>query len=94
MGSGVAVQKDFFLAKIPISFWPYAAAALLIGAGSLITPEFGGLNHIMLLLGLASFVGLVAVGQTMVILLGGIDLSVSSTITMAGVVGLFKFDHP
>jgi ribose transport system permease protein len=59
---------------------------LLIGAGSLISPEFGGLNHIMLLLGLSSFVGLVAVGQTMVILLGGIDLSVSSTITMAGVV--------
>jgi ribose transport system permease protein len=86
MRSGVAAQKGLFLTKIPIFFWPYVAVVLLLGAASLVSREFGGFNHIMLLLGLASFTGLVAVGQTMVILLGGIDLSVSSTVTIAGVV--------
>lgn len=86
MRSGVVALKGFNVAKIPIFVWPYLAAVLLIGAGSLVSAEFGGANHILLLLGLASFTGLVAIGQTMVILLGGIDLSVSSTITMAGVV--------
>ncbi len=86
MRSNVAALKGFSLAKVPIFCWPYVAVVLLIGMGSFVSAEFAGPSHILLVLGLASFVGLVAVGQTMVILLGGIDLSVSSTITMAGVV--------
>ena len=86
MKSQMVAKYHFSLGRIPIFFWPYVAVLLLFGAGSLISAEFGGINHILLVLGLASFTGLVAVGQTMVILLGGIDLSVSSTITMAGVI--------
>lgn len=86
MKSDITVKRTFSLARIPLFFWPYLAVLLLFAAGSLISTQFGGLNHILLVLGLASFIGLVAVGQTMVILLGGIDLSVSSTVTMAGVI--------
>jgi ribose transport system permease protein len=86
MKGEIAAKHNVSLARIPIFFWPYVAVVLLFAGGSLISAEFGGLEHIFLVLGLASFTGLVAVGQTMVILLGGIDLSVSSTITMAGVI--------
>jgi ribose transport system permease protein len=35
----------------------------------------------------AAFLGIVAAGQTLVVLMGGIDLSVAAVVTMAGVVG-------
>lgn len=86
MKSDSVAKRDFSWSRIPIFFWPYFAVLLLFGASSLVSAEFAGVNHVLLVLGLSSFTGLVAVGQTLVIISGGIDLSVSSTITMAGVI--------
>lgn len=72
--------------RIPTQLWPYLAVALLIALGAIISPGFESPNHILLVLNLASFLGLVAAGQFLVILSGGIDLSVSSVVTLAGVV--------
>ena len=52
------------------------AAILLFVIGNLLRPGFAGLGSVEAVLVVASFVGLVAAGQTFVVLIGGIDLSV------------------
>jgi ribose transport system permease protein len=54
----------------------YTAVIALFVAGGIHTHEFLALNNITTLLLIASFVGFAAAGQTFVILIGGIDLSV------------------
>lgn len=56
--------------------YAYGAAALLFIIGEFARPGFASPNSIAAVLVIASFVGLVAAGQTFVILIGGIDLSV------------------
>jgi ribose transport system permease protein len=72
--------------RIPSSLWPYAAAFLLVVLGTIISRGFANPDHLLSILNLASFLGLVAAGQGLVILSGGIDLSVSSVMTLSGVV--------
>jgi ribose transport system permease protein len=69
-----------------IYIWPYVAVVILIGVGAAIASGFASFDHLLLILNLASFLGLVSIGQTVVILSGGIDLSVSAVVTIAGVV--------
>lgn len=54
----------------------YAAAILLFVAVSLYSPGFANPAHVATLVTLAAFIGIVAIGQTVVIIGGGIDLSV------------------
>jgi ribose transport system permease protein len=63
----------------------YAAALGLFIAGGIYRPSFVLPTNIATLLVLASFVGLAAAGQTFVILIGGIDLSVPWVLNAMGV---------
>ena len=54
----------------------YVAAILLFVAVSLYSPGFANPAHVATLITLAAFIGIVAIGQTVVIVGGGIDLSV------------------
>jgi ribose transport system permease protein len=54
----------------------YAAAFLLFVLVSLYSPGFAHPSHVATLITIAAFIGIVAIGQTMVIIGGGIDLSV------------------
>jgi ribose transport system permease protein len=54
----------------------YVAVIVLFIVGGIYRPSFLGLDNIGQLLLISSFVGIVAAGQTFVILIGGIDLSV------------------
>src|SRR6476659_8780555 len=54
---------------------------------ALATPNFFTLNNLPIVLREASFVGLVALGQTLVLLLGGIDLSVGAAAGLSSIVG-------
>lgn len=54
----------------------YAAAFALFALVSLYSPGFASPSHIASLVIVASFIGIVAIGPTMVIIGGGIDLSV------------------
>lgn len=54
----------------------YLAAILLFAVGQVVHPGFARLDSVTAVLTVASFVGLVAAGQTFVVLIGGIDLSV------------------
>jgi ribose transport system permease protein len=56
--------------------YAYLAAILLFVIGDIVHPGFARPASITAILTVASFVGLVAAGQTFVVLIGGIDLSV------------------
>lgn len=55
---------------------PYAGTVLLILGGSLFFPQMLGLGYLSQQLQIAAFLGVIAMGATVVILLGHIDLSV------------------
>jgi ribose transport system permease protein len=52
---------------------------------SVVRPGFGASGHLRYLLEIAAVVGLVAVGQTFVVISGGIDLSVAAIVTVSAV---------
>ena len=61
-------------------------ARTLIVLAERLAPGFASAGNILQLLKLASFLGLVALGQTMVMLVGGIDLSIAWVLTASAVV--------
>lgn len=63
------------------------ALALLL-VGELVRPGFADYNQITNILRIAAFLGIVAIGQTLVILAGGegIDLSVGAVVTLGAIV--------
>ena len=63
----------------------YIGLAVLFLLISLFSPGFADPNHVTTLLIVASFTGIVAIGQTVVITGGGIDLSVPWTLNCAAV---------
>jgi ribose transport system permease protein len=56
--------------------YAWCAAVLLFVIGNQVRPGFASFESVQAVLVVASFVGMVAAGQTFVILIGGIDLSV------------------
>jgi ribose transport system permease protein len=56
--------------------YAFIAGVVLFAIGQAVRPGFASFDGIRAILVVASFVGLVAAGQTFVILIGGIDLSV------------------
>lgn len=62
-----------------------AAAVVLFLLGNLVRPGFASPASISAILVVASFVGMVAAGQTFVILIGGIDLSVPWVLNAAAI---------
>ncbi len=78
------VLRQFQLDPVWITF----AVLLLIWVFSLIRVEgYRSLDFNLFTLRVAAFLGIVAAGQTLVVLMGGIDLSVAAVVTMTGVIG-------
>ena len=67
---------------------------LLIALGQIFSPGFGSYRQILAMLRVASFLGFIAIGQTIVILSGGdgIDLSVGKTATLGAIVAAKVMD--
>lgn len=65
----------------------FLALALLCVALALATPNFLSAYNLTVVIRQASFVGLIALGQTLVLLLGGIDLSVGAAAGLSAIVG-------
>jgi ribose transport system permease protein len=63
------------------------ALLVLCGVLAVASPYFFTLNNLPIVLRNASFVGLVALGQTLVLLIGGIDLSVGAAAGLSAIVG-------
>jgi ribose transport system permease protein len=60
--------------------------AVLLIAGGFLAPGFLALSNILLLFSLSAYLGIAAIGETVVIFTGGIDLSIAWTITGASIV--------
>lgn len=65
--------------------YAWIAAVLLFAVGAIVRPGFASADSIASVLVVASFVGLVAAGQTFVVLIGGIDLSVPWILNAAAI---------
>jgi ribose/xylose/arabinose/galactoside ABC-type transport system permease subunit len=61
----------------------WAALALLIAAASVLSPYFFSMNNFLNILNQSSVVGVTAVGVTLVMITGGVDLSVGSVISLS-----------
>jgi ribose transport system permease protein len=73
---------------------PYGLVAIALIAAGIAVPGFLSSSHLSALSITAAYIGIIAIGQTMVLLLGGIDLSVPYMINLAAVfmAGL-QFSH-
>ena len=64
----------------------YGVMVLLFFVSELISPGFLKLQHMNAIMTQAGFLGIVGIGQTLIIMTGGIDLSVASVITLSNLV--------
>jgi len=84
------IKNTFLIDKInnPVSL-AFIISILLLIIGQIVSPGFATLKQIINLLIVASFLGIVAGGQTLVIMSGnsGIDLSVGNVVTMGAIIG-------
>lgn len=77
-----SIRRDRWM---PI-FLVYAVMVILLLVANAVSPGFLSVNHLGNVARQASFLGIVAIGQTLIILTGGIDLSTSYLITLTNVV--------
>lgn len=75
-----------FLAAYARSLVAYGVVAALWIAASLLITGFGVYAHLRYIVELAAVIGLVAIGQTVAVIAGGIDLSVSAVITVTAII--------
>lgn len=64
----------------------YAVLAAMLLISEVISPGFLKRQHMNTILTQAGFLGIVAIGQTLIIMTGGIDLSIASVITLTNLV--------
>ncbi|MFC5703995.1 ABC transporter permease [Cohnella faecalis] len=69
--------------KTGILYLIFAVSFLVVG---FFVEGFGGLSHLSYLIQIAGFLGIVAAGQNMIMLTGGIDLSCGMIISFCGIV--------
>lgn len=74
-----------FVKNNSINIFLFGLVIVLFLLGRVFSEGFLEITHIGAILRTASFLGIVAIGQTLVLLLGGIDLSVGPVITMGNV---------
>lgn len=67
------------------AFLTFMIVVLVWIVAGLAKPGFGSYGHLRYLLELAAVIGLVAIGQTYVVIAGGIDLSVGAIVTVSAV---------
>src|SRR3954464_10554744 len=65
---------------------PYALVPILFVIGTATIPGYGTRPSILSLLVLSSLLGLACVGQTLAVIIGGVDLSIPAVIGLADVV--------
>ena len=71
----------------------YGVVAILWIAASLAIAGFGAYAHLRYIVELAAVIGLVGIGQTVAVIGGGIDLSVSAVITVTAIIlPILSFD--
>ena len=88
MNSSEAVRFPKFRSRALLTSRPFLTVLIVAAvwiAASFAKPGFGAYGHLRYLVELGAVVGLAAIGQTFVVIAGGIDLSVGATITVSAV---------
>ena len=67
----------------------YAIMILMLIFGNIAVPGFISTNNIAVILREMSFLGICAIGQTLAILTGGIDLSLSNTLLLCNIMSAY-----
>jgi len=80
-----SIKFNDFISQNKVIFLLYGLVIILFFFFVMISEGFLNHNHVYAILRTASFLGIVSIGQTIVILTGGIDLSVVPLITMGNV---------
>jgi len=80
-----SIKFNDFISQNKVIFLLYGLVIILFIFGEMISKGFLSHSHVYAILRTASFLGIVSMGQTIVILTGGIDLSVGPLITMGNV---------
>jgi ribose transport system permease protein len=75
------------------AFSLFALSVVLIMGSRMLGPGFGSLAQAKAILIISSFIMVVGFGQQMVILIGGLDLSVASMVTLGGVLAFNWIGH-
>ncbi len=86
--SGLALSRDnrWRLRKFVADFGVYIALAILLLVAAVLTPKLFAVETIAVVMRQAAQLGIVAIGQTMVLLVAGLDLSVGGIFIMTSVV--------
>lgn len=79
----VTIIRTFLTENITLLLFSLIVALFVVG--EIVSRGFLSFEHVGAILRTASFLGIVSIGQTITILLAGIDLSVGSLITMGNV---------
>lgn len=91
--TGIAVRKNERQAGLLTRFWRWEASGITVALIALMivlsfaTDNFFSAYNMSVVARQAAFVGLVALGQTLVLLVGGIDLSVGAAAGLSAIVG-------
>ena len=88
MSSGEAIRFPKLRPRALLASRPFLTVLIVAAvwiAASVVKPGFGAFGHLRYLVELGAVVGLAAIGQTFVVIAGGIDLSVGAIITVSAV---------
>lgn len=80
------VGMAYLLGRFGEQFVPAVFLLVLVSGLSLLSPSFLSIGNFLDIARVVSIIGVMAIGMTLVILTGGIDLSVGSTFALAAVV--------
>jgi ribose transport system permease protein len=82
----VSELTTFSARQFILRYGVYVSLAVLLGAALVFVPAIYGTQSLYLVLRLASQLGLVAIGQTLVLLVAGLDLSVVGVVVVTNVI--------
>lgn len=74
-----------FIKRNRVIVLSYASALLIFGVVSIFRPGFGSISHLRVILMDAAVLGMIALGQTFVIITSGIDLSIPWMLTSSAI---------
>ena len=80
------LNTNWRLRKLIANFGVYIALLVLLLAATVLTPKLYEVNTIAVVMRQASQLGIVAIGQTMILLVAGLDLSVGGIFIMTSIV--------
>lgn len=88
-------MKNFkiFFKKNRVIIFSYFIALLLFSVVTVIRPGFGSASHVRVIIMDAAILGIIALGQTLVIISGGIDLSIPWTVTSSAIFFTILVDY-